>query len=58
MTILEFDWNGNLLNRYYFKNLLSSFCVDEEDKFLYGVFSNEEENEPYVHLLKFRLKDE
>ncbi len=57
-TILEFDWNGNLLNQYYFKNLLSSFCVDEEDKFLYGVYSNEEENEPYVHLLKFKLKDE
>lgn len=54
-TIIEFDWSGVILNVFQLDILLSSFSVDSNGKYLYGVYSNSSVEEPYVHLLKYKL---
>lgn len=55
-TIIEFDWEGTILNAFQFDNILSSFCVDENGEYLYGVYSSDSVEDPYVHLLKFEIR--
>jgi len=58
INIFELDWNGNLQNVYYFDKEFSSFCIDNSGEYLYALQANNNENEPFVNLLKIRLSHE
>lgn len=55
VTIIVFDWDGNLIDRYQFSDELSAFCVNQSDTKLYGIQKTGSEQDFTVKLIEVDL---
>lgn len=53
-SILQFDWQGNILNHYLLQTIPDCFCVDESSKILYAV-ERVKYNDEYIYIKRYNL---